>query len=68
MFCFTMEQGEGIKLALHVAIIAGPLEMMHVGGGMGSGDGGKAMQALGPTADTTPPPIIWYLHCCVVVV
>jgi hypothetical protein len=47
MFCFTMEQGEGIKLALHVAIIAGPLEMMHVGDGMGSGDGGKAMQALG---------------------
>jgi class 3 adenylate cyclase len=49
--------GEGIKLALHVAITAGPLEMMHVGGVYGRWEvvmAGKAMQALGPTADNAP--------------
>ena len=49
--------GEGIKLALHVAITAGEMQLMHVGGLSGQWEvllAGEAMQALGPTAENAP--------------
>ena len=49
--------GPGMKLALHAAITAGNLEMIHVGGGFGRWEcvmTGEAMRALGPTADRAP--------------
>jgi len=54
---------EGIKLALHVAITAGPLQLMHVGGMNERWEvlmAGEAMQILGATADNAPTD-----HLCV---
>lgn len=53
----------GIKLALHVAITAGDLQLMHVGGVFGRWEvvmAGEAMQILGATADNAPTD-----HLCV---
>jgi class 3 adenylate cyclase len=54
---------DGIKLALHVAITAGNLQLMHVGGVFGRWEvvmAGEAMQILGATADNAPTD-----HLCV---
>lgn len=54
---------EGIKLALHVAITAGSLQLMHVGGMNERWEvlmAGEAMQILGATADNAPTD-----HLCV---